>query len=123
MAWIVGFFFANDTSLLLKYGLELTPNTRINNFCLICLVSFSMMSFYSYEWNRFNPTACSAKQMSVVVPHGEEEGEDGSHHQGDQLCLREARFPLSAMRVPVSHICHLREHMHSCHIKEGACTE
>ena len=47
-------------------------------------------------------------QMSVVVAHGEEEGEDGSHHEGHQLCLGEARLALSTMRVPVSHVCHLK---------------
>ena len=85
-------------------------------------------------------------QMSVVVAHGEEEGEDGSHHEGHQLCLGEARLALSTMRVPVSHVCHLKirkyqtmatgnkvehtsevfhlwEHMYSCHIEEGAGTE
>ena len=90
-------------------------------------------------------------QMSVVMAHGEEEGEDGSHHEGHQLCLGEARLALSTMRVPVSHVCHLKirkyqtmptgnrikifgiehtsnvfhlwEHMYSCHIEEGAGTE
>ena len=72
------------------------------------------------------PTMSSARSdvhMSVMVAHGEEEGKDGAHHQGHQLRLGEPSLAISAVRVTVAHICHLREYMDGGNVEEGASTE
>ena len=61
--------------------------------------------------------------MSVMVAHGEEEGKDGAHHQGHQLRLGEPSFAISAVRVTVAYICHLRKYMDGGDVEEGASTE
>ena len=72
------------------------------------------------------PTKSSARSdvhMSVMVAHGEEEGKDGAHHQGHQLRLGEPSLAISAVRVTVAYICHLREYMDGGDVEEGASTE
>ena len=72
------------------------------------------------------PTKSSARSdvhMSVMVAHGEEEGKDGAHHQGHQLRLGEPSLAISAVRVTVAHICHLREYMDGGDVEEGASTK
>ena len=61
--------------------------------------------------------------MSVMVAHGEEEGKDGAHHQGHQLRLGEPSLAISAVRVTVAYICHLRKYMDGGDVEEGASTE
>ena len=99
MAWIVCLFSVNMRLACPKHTVELTISH---------LVSFSIFFHYLRIVNTATNSTRLPLQMSVVMSHGKEEGKDGSHHQGDQLALGEAGLALSTMRVPVSHVCHLK---------------
>ena len=49
--------------------------------------------------------------------------DDLTHHQGHQLRLGEPSFAISAVRVTVAYICHLRKYMDGGDVEEGASTE